>query len=131
MGHLLSGEGIYPLPKNLKGIETLPFPKVPKEVKQMLGHTSYYQKFILVFSYLIWSLTQVTREAVPVIWTEYYQKQFEILKQTSLICSILAYPDPNKAYTMFPDTSRSAWLPVLTQAHTMDLLGNLPHIITL
>ena len=30
---------------------------------------------------------------------------------------ILAYPDPNKQYTLFADTSKYAWSTLLTQEH--------------
>ena len=37
LGHLISAEGIQPLPEKLESIAKMPVPKNPKEVKQFLG----------------------------------------------------------------------------------------------
>ena len=42
LGHLISGEGIEPVPKNLDSIKNMPAPRTPKEVKQFLGLIGYY-----------------------------------------------------------------------------------------
>ena len=46
LGHLISVDGIYPLPKKLDSICDMPKPRSPKEIKQFLGLTGYYRKFI-------------------------------------------------------------------------------------
>ena len=50
LGHLISGEGIEPVPEKLKSIKHMPAPETPKEVKQFLGLIGYYRKFIPKFS---------------------------------------------------------------------------------
>ena len=40
--HLISAEGIQPLPEKLESIAKMPAPKNPKEVKQFLGLVGYY-----------------------------------------------------------------------------------------
>ena len=37
LGHLISGEGIEPVPEKLDSIKNMPAPRTPKEVKQFLG----------------------------------------------------------------------------------------------
>ena len=44
MGHLISGEGIEPVPGKLDSIKNMPAPRTPKEVQQVLGPIGYYQK---------------------------------------------------------------------------------------
>ena len=46
LGHLISVDGIHPLPKKLDSICDMPKPRSPKEIKQFLGLTGYYRKFI-------------------------------------------------------------------------------------
>ena len=41
LGHIVSGEGITPLPKKLYSIQKMLPPKIPKEVKQFLGLMGY------------------------------------------------------------------------------------------
>ena len=43
--HVISGEGITPLPEKLDSIQKMLLPKTPKEVKQFLGLIGYYRKF--------------------------------------------------------------------------------------
>ena len=44
LGHLISEEGIQPLPEKLESIKTMPAPRNAKEIKQILGLTGYYSK---------------------------------------------------------------------------------------
>ena len=49
LSHLISAEGIQPLPEKLESIAKMPAPKNPKEVKQFLGLVRYYRNFVLQF----------------------------------------------------------------------------------
>ena len=49
LGHLVSAEGIQPLPEKLESIAKMPAPKNPKEVKQFLGLIGYDRKFVPQF----------------------------------------------------------------------------------
>ena len=44
LGHLISADGIQPLPEKLESIAKMPAPKNPKEVKQFLGLSRILQK---------------------------------------------------------------------------------------
>ena len=46
LGHIVSGEGITPLPKKLDRIQKMLPPKTPKEVKQFPGLIGYYRTFV-------------------------------------------------------------------------------------
>ena len=46
LGHLISVNRIQPLPEKLDSIHNMPKPRSPKEIKQFLGLTGYYIKFI-------------------------------------------------------------------------------------
>ena len=50
LGHLISVNSIQPLPEKLESIRSMPKPRSPKEIKQFLGLTGYYRKFIPRFS---------------------------------------------------------------------------------
>ena len=60
-GHIVSGEGITPLPEKLSSIKRMLPPKSPKEVKQFLGLIGYYRKFVPRFSDLARPLNALTR----------------------------------------------------------------------
>ena len=46
LGHLISGEGIEPIPEKLDNIKNMPASRTSKEIKQFLGLIGYYRKFI-------------------------------------------------------------------------------------
>ena len=46
LGHIVSGEGITPLPEKLDSIQMMLPPKTLKEVKQFLGLIGYYRKSV-------------------------------------------------------------------------------------
>ena len=48
--HLISAEGIRPLPNKLGCIRNMPVPKDRKEIQQFLGLTDYYRKFVPRFA---------------------------------------------------------------------------------
>ena len=60
LGHIISGEGIAPVPKKLESIQKMLPPQNPKEVKQFLGLVGYYRKFVPQFSDLARPLNALT-----------------------------------------------------------------------
>ena len=50
LGHLISDEGIQPLPEKMESIAKMPTPKNAKQVKQFLGLVGYYRKFVPRFA---------------------------------------------------------------------------------
>ena len=81
LGHLISGEGIEPVPEKLESIKQMPIPRTPKEVKQFLGLIGYYIKFIPKFSDVARPLTNLTKKDVPYEWTPECTKTFKMLKK--------------------------------------------------
>ena len=123
LGHLVSGEGIEPLPEKLEAVRKMPPPTTPKEIRQFLGLVGYYRKFVPKFADIARPLTNLTKLDVPYEWTNRCQEAFEFLKQMLLKEPILKYPDPSKPYTLFTDASKFAWACVLTQEYQHEFDG--------
>ena len=123
LGHLVSGEGIEPLPEKLEAVRKMPPPTTPKEVRQFLGLVGYYRKFVPKFADIARPLTNLTKLDVPYEWDNRCQEAFEFLKQMLLKEPILKYPDPSKPYTLFTDASKFAWACVLTQEYEHEFDG--------
>ena len=66
-------------------------------------------------------LTNLTRLDQPFEWSDKCQTSFELLKEALIKECILRFPDPNKPYTLYTDTSKYAWSCVLTQQYTHDI----------
>ena len=118
MGHLISEDGICPQPDKLDSIKNMLALKCTKEIKQFLGLTGYYRKFVPRFA-----LTRLTKKETVFNWTPECQKSFDLLK--SYLCDepILKYADTNKPYTLYTDASKYGWAGVLTQSHTTVIDG--------
>ena len=123
LGHLVSGEGIEPLPEKLESVRKMPPPTTPKEVRQFLGLVGYYRKFVPKFADIARPLTNLTKQDVPYEWTTKCQEAFEFLKEMLLKEPILKYPDSGKPYTLFTDASKFAWACVLTQEYEHEFDG--------
>ena len=111
LGHLISADGISPLPDKLDTIKNMSTPKDMKEIKQFLGLTGFYRKFVPRFADISRPLTQLTKKETKFVWTPECQKSFELLK--SFLCD-----EPILKYA-----SKYGLAGVLTQSHTTVIDG--------
>ena len=123
LGHIISGDGITPVPEKLDSIKTMPRPYNPKEIKQFLGLVGYYRKFIPHFADLARPLNVLTCKDTEFVWTGVCQRSFDLLKSKLTEKPILVYPDPNRPYILFTDASKYAWSCMLTQEYTHEVNG--------
>ena len=100
LGHLISPEGISPLPNKLDSIRHMPVPNSAKEIKQFLGLTGYYRKFVPRFADISRPLTTLMKKDVKFEWTSACQKSFELLKEALCGEPVLKYADTSKPYTL-------------------------------
>ena len=114
--HLISDEGIQPLPEKLESIAKMPVPQNAKQVKQVLGLVGYYRKFVPCFSDIARPLTQVTRKNEGFNWSTECDKCFHMLKDYLQEAPILRYPDPTADYILYTDASKYTYVGVLTQS---------------
>ena len=123
LGHLISPEGISPLPNKLDSIKHMPVPNSAKEIKQFLGLTGYCRKFVPRFADISRPLTTLTKKDVKFEWTSACQKSCELLKEALYGEPVLKYADTSKPYTLYTDASKYGWAGVLTQPHIMTIDG--------
>ena len=123
LGHLISPEGISPLPNKLDSIKHMPVLNSMKEIKQFLGLTGYYRKFVSRFADISRPLTTLMKKDTKFKWTPACQKSYELLKETLCVKPVLKYADTSKPYTLYTDASKFGWAGVLTQPHTTVING--------
>ena len=123
LGHLISPEGISPLPNKLDSIKHMPVLNSTREIKQFLGLTGYYRKFVPRFADISRPLTTLTKKDTKFKRTPACQKSFELLKETLCGEPVLKYADTSKPYTLYTDASKFSWAGVLTQPHTTAIDG--------
>ena len=109
LGHMLSAEGIQPLPEKLDSITNMPAPENQTEVKQFLGLVGYYHKFVPHFSDISRPLVKLMRKDTPFAWMKQCHLAFNMLKDKLCEAPILCYPNSSKPYTLFTDASKHGW----------------------
>ena len=129
LGHIVSGEGIKPVPEKLSAIQQMPHPYTPKEVKQFLGLVGYYRKFIPHYADTARPLHALTRKDTVFEWSDICQKSFDLLKTMVSEEPILVYLDPSKPYVLFADACKYAWSCVLTQEYIHEMDGKTVKIL--
>ena len=117
LGHLISVDRIKPLPEKLDSIWDMLKPRSPKEIKQFLGLTGYYRKFVPRFSDISRPLSKLVAHDCEFNWHNTCDISFQMLKDALCSAPILKYPDTSKPYTLYTDTSKHGWVGVLTQRH--------------
>ena len=80
LGHIISKRGIEVDKEKIELIAKLPSPTNVKTVRQFLGHTSFYRRFIKDFSKIAKPLYKLLEKDAKFSWDEDCQGSFEKLK---------------------------------------------------
>ena len=84
----------------------MPAPKDVKEIKQFLGLTGYYKKFVPRFADISRPLTTLMKKDRKFKQIPACQKSFELLKETLCGEPVLKYADTSKPYTLYTDATK-------------------------
>ena len=117
LGHLITPLGLRPNPSHIAAVVDYPVPESITQVRQFLGLTSYYRRFVSHFAKLASPLHQLTKKDVTVVfeWTEECQHGFETLKSKLTEAPILAYPDFELSFVLETDACVAGLGAVLSQ----------------
>ena len=115
LGHVVSAEGVKPLPTKVEAIVNLAPPTSQKAVRSFLGMVGYYREHIPNYAEIALPLTELTKKNQPFVWGDEQHESFETLKQALVQAPILAHPDPAKPYTLYTDASDQAIGAILVQ----------------
>ncbi len=127
LGFIINDSGIKPDQKKVEAIRSLPIPTCVREVRSFIGMCSYYRRFIPNFSKIAEPIIALTKKYAHYKWTPEHQKAFEYLKGSLSVVPLLSYPDPNKPYTLYKDSSDTCIGGCLTQ-ECDDVEENLPNV---
>lgn len=119
VGHMISKEGIRPMKDKLEAINSWPRPTDVHEVRQFLGLTGYYRRFVRDFSKIASPLHSLTSGNVgkkaKIEWQPVHEFAFISLKEKLISAPVLMAPNPSKPYIMETDSSDFAVGAVLLQ----------------
>ena len=92
MGHLISGEGMYPLKEKVGSLVHLVPPTDVTETRHITGLIYYYRKFIANFSDVMRPLNELTRTNTLFVWSPWCQFSFDTIKIILTNSPILVFP---------------------------------------
>jgi len=116
LGHVITQEGIKPNPDKITKILEWKLPSTQKEIKQFLGLSGYYRRFIKDYSKLTKPLSKCLKKDTKInTQDEEYKTSFNSLKQIIASDQILAYPDFERPFILTTDASNYALGAVLSQ----------------
>ncbi|GJT81889.1 putative reverse transcriptase domain-containing protein [Tanacetum coccineum] len=115
LGHLIDSQGLHVDPAKIEAVKNWTSPTTPTEVRQFLGLTGYYRRFIQGFSKITKPLTKLTQKNKSYIWGEEQESAFQLLKQKLCEAPILALPKGNDNFFIYSNASLQGLGAVLMQ----------------
>ena len=115
LGHVITPAGLKPSERNLAAVREFPVPTKLKHLRQFLGLTSHYRRFIHNYAKLAHPLYALTRKGAQYQWTAECEVAFEALKSKLLTPPILAYPDFSRDFIIETDASKHGLGAILSQ----------------
>ena len=116
LGYLLTDSGLKPNPNKQKILLNWPLPKTVKEVRQFLGISGWFRKFLLNYAKKAAPLYDILKGAKPTFfWGPEQDLAFNVLKSDLMKAPILAPPDLTKPWIVFSDASGLGLGSILTQ----------------
>ena len=106
LGHVISKAEISVDPSKVEAVVDWARPTNVSEIRSFLGLTSYYRRFVEVFSRIAAPLTQLTRKNAKFVWTGECEKTFQELKQRLVTAPILTIPSNLGGFVIYSDASR-------------------------
>ena len=122
LGHTITPEGLTTNPRLVTAVKEFPIPCNVREVRQFLGLSSYYRRFIPQFSKVAQPLHLLTRKGAEYQWSPACQAAFEALKQKLAEAPVLAYPSFDRDFVLETDASIQGIGAVLSQLQDDDKL---------
>ncbi|GJV60208.1 putative reverse transcriptase domain-containing protein [Tanacetum coccineum] len=101
--------------EHIEAIKNWATPTTPTVVRQALGLTGYYRKFIEGFSLISKPLTKLTQKDKKYEWGKEEKEAFQTLKQKLCSAPILALPEGMKDFMVYCDASLKGYGAVLMQ----------------
>nr|GEX85066.1 putative reverse transcriptase domain-containing protein [Tanacetum cinerariifolium] len=113
--HVIDSKRIYVNPAKIESIKDWASPKAPTEIRQFLGLTGYYRRFIEGFLKIAKSMTKLTQKNVKFEWGEKEEAAFQLIKQKLCSAPILALPKGSENFIVYCDASHKGLGAVLMQ----------------
>ena len=115
LGHIITPEGLKPNPRLVSAVKEFPVPRDVRQVRQFLGLSSYYRRFIAQFAKIAKPLHELTRKGVEFAWSSDCQTAFDILREKLSQAPVLSYPAFDREFVLDTDASIEGIGAILSQ----------------
>ena len=130
LGHRVSAEGIATDPDKLRDVEAFPPPKTLKNVRQFLGLTGYYRRFVKDYARIAKPLHELIpkvhkehpndphkgeKHQLKTLWTDECLQAFRELKNCLLTPPVLRYADYTRVFHLHIDAANTGLGAILCQ----------------
>ena len=105
LGHIISKEGIQPVPSKVEAIVNAPTPVNVQQLRSFLGLLNYYGKFIPSLATLLHPLNALLQVKKQWKWSHECAKAFQEAKVQITSAAVLTHYDPTLPITMAADAS--------------------------
>jgi transposase InsO family protein len=117
LGREISEEGIRPGQTKIDAILRMDVPRSVKHVRQFLGLSGYFRKFVQNYASVVEPLTRLLKRDFQWCWGGEQQAAFEQVKLMLTSRPVLAIFDPTLPTELHTDASSSAVAAILLQIH--------------
>ena len=105
LGHLISSDGIQPIPSKVEAIMKAPVPVNIQQLRSFLGLINYYGKFIPNLSTLLHPLNALLQASKKWVWPPECTKAFQAAKDQIVSAGVLTHFNPALPITLAADAS--------------------------
>lgn len=121
LGFEIDKLGVRPGQGKIEAVRQFPSPKTVKNIRQFLGLTGYFRKFVKDYAAIVKPLTLLTRKDCVWKWGEQEDSAFKNLKARLTERPILALYDANARTEVHTDASQMGIAGILLQEHEAQL----------
>ena len=89
--HVISGDGVKPIPTNIAKIMSSQKPRTAEQVKQFVTMGSYYRRYVKNFASIV-RLIDLTKMGKKFIWSKACDKSFHLLGKALVSLDVMGYP---------------------------------------
>lgn len=114
-GFWIDEGGVHTEQSKVSAVRDWPTPTKPRDVKEFLGLTGFYRKFIHHYAHIAMPLYQAV-QSEKLEWTPEQEAAFCLLKKSVTEAPVLTIPDMDGQWTLRTDASKLAMGAVLMQA---------------
>jgi len=120
LGHIVGTDGLTVDERKIEAIRSYGEPKNVRHIRQFLGMTGYYARFVNRYQEIAAPLIKLTRKRQKFEWTLAQRKAMQELQDALTIAPVLAYPNMKMPFTLTTDASDFGLGAILSQIDLED-----------